>query len=692
MKKLKSSKKVKSKFKISACYIVKNEEKNLPRSIESLKSQVDEIIVVDTGSTDKTVEIAESTGAKVIKTVWQDDFSTPRNLAIENAGGDWIIFIDADEYFAKPKKVRSAIEKLSDTDAIFMLRIDIDEDNSNREINRDYYLRAFRNVEYLRYRGLIHENIENVNGGGFPYKKAGEDLTIYHTGYSTTIAENKLRRNLAIIEKEIEQVGVQLRHHIALVDCYFALDDYEKTLHHAKETLAAKIRPVTGLKILYRKTLTSMQKLNCPVEEMIKILNMAINDLPNDADFYIERGMLLYYLKRYDEAIADLRKSIDKSKNNPNLIKLARETINEIKIREGVNPVRKLKPSKKFKKSSVKISVCYIVKNEEKNLPHSLDSLKDQVDEIVIVDTGSTDNTIAIAESYGAKVFSSPWNNDFSTPRNMALKNATGDWIMFLDADEYFSEDTRHNIRSCIENADKHGREGILINLINIDVDKDNKVLDNTYLLRAFKNFDDCHYVGRIHEELRKGNGEPFSNVSLIPTNVLMLYHTGYSASINADKATRNLEMLLAELEITDHPERIYGYIAQCYNGLGRFKKAEKYAIMDIEGGRRETTFASSSYRILLNILAKDPKRAADRINYVARAVKDFPETPEFHAEQAECLALIKKYPEAIQEMEIAIRSFKNYNSLEPSMFTAKMAEIAKKRIELWRSKINAKD
>ena len=217
MRKLKSSKKSISKssakFKLSACYIVKNEEKNLSKSIESLKNQVDEIIVVDTGSTDKTIDIAKSYGAEVIETAWEDDFSTPRNLAIEKATGDWIIMIDADEFFIKPNKVRAAIEKLADNEVIFMMRIDIDEDDNNKELNRDYYLRAFRNVDYLRYRGLIHENIENINGGNYKYKMAGDDLTLYHTGYSSTKAESKLRRNLAIIQKEISETGIQLRHH-----------------------------------------------------------------------------------------------------------------------------------------------------------------------------------------------------------------------------------------------------------------------------------------------------------------------------------------------------------------------------------------------------------------------------------------------------------------------------------------------
>ncbi|MBR2179968.1 MAG: glycosyltransferase [Selenomonadaceae bacterium] len=705
MRKIKSTKKPilkskvgsTSKIKISACYIVKNEEKMLQCSIESLKSAVDEIIVVDTGSTDKTIEIAKSYGAKVIETTWQDDFSTPRNLAIDNATGDWIIFIDADEYFIKPNKVRSTIEKLSDTEAIFMLRIDVDEDNGGREINRDYYLRAFRNVDYLRYKGLIHENVENINGDGFSYKLAGDDLILYHTGYSATKAKSKLQRNLAILQTEIAKEGIQIRHHIALVDCYFALGDYEKVLQHAKEIIKTNSRPLTGLALFYRKTSFTMRKLNVSVKELMELLNEAIEAFPNDPEFRIERGMLLNYLQRYEEAAQDVRVTLKNADKKSGLIPLARDVLAEIerKLAE-VNTLRKLKPSKKIgsnkKASKLKISVCYIVKNEEHNLPRSIDSLKDQVDEIVVVDTGSTDNTIEVAKSYGAKVFESPWNNDFSTPRNMALDNATGDWIIFLDADEYFSEATAKNVRQVIEQSDKFGKNGLLVNLVNIDVDKDNKILDTTYILRMYRNIKEWRFVGRIHEELRKSGGGTIDKVSLVPTNKLELYHTGYSTSINADKARRNLELLLAELKLTDHPEKIYGYIAQCYNGLFDYENAEKYAIMDIDGGRRETTFASSSYRILLNILAKNPKRMEDRLKFVARAIQDFPETPEFYAEYAECLAAVKRYSEAIEEMEMALNKFVSYDSLEPMMFNEKMAEAAKKRLELWRKKLNAED
>ena len=130
----------------------------------------------------------------------------------------------------------------------------------------------------------------------------------------------------------------------------------------------------------------------------------------------------------------------------------------------------------------MKISAVYIAKNEEKNIARSLDSLKDSVDEFILVDTGSTDNTVNIFDKYGGKVFFLPWNNDFSIPRNMALSKATGDWIILLDADEYFSVETAKNLRMVIE--ENANVDGLLLNITNIDsfiIDADHSVSCTLY-------------------------------------------------------------------------------------------------------------------------------------------------------------------------------------------------------------------
>ena len=314
MRKLKPTKKAKSKLKISACYMVKNEENKLPRSLESVKSAVVEIIVVDTGSTDKTIEIAESYGAKVIQTPWKDDFSTPRNMAIDAATGNWIIFLDADEYFASPNKVRSAITKLADNTTIIIPRIDIDEDQ-DRELNHDWSMRIFRNVDYLRYRGLIHEHLTNIKDGKMPYTFGSSELTIYHTGYAASKIKQKLQRNLELIEQEEKTIGHRPQHDITLADCYMGLGDYEKVIHYVKKALNSSTKELTGRGRLYRNLMNAMRNLNQSDEEVLKVIEEAIKILPQLPEFYAERAITLCDLNRLDEAYDGFKKSLEMWEN-----------------------------------------------------------------------------------------------------------------------------------------------------------------------------------------------------------------------------------------------------------------------------------------------------------------------------------------------------------------------------------------
>ncbi|MEA5503229.1 glycosyltransferase [Halotia wernerae UHCC 0503] len=111
------------------------------------------------------------------------------------------------------------------------------------------------------------------------------------------------------------------------------------------------------------------------------------------------------------------------------------------------------------------LSLCMIVKNEEVVLPKCLSSVKDVVDEIVILDTGSSDRTPHIAEEFGAKVYKTQWCNDFSAARNASLKYVTGDWILVLDADETLTPSIVPQLKSAIQSE-----EYLLINLIRQEV------------------------------------------------------------------------------------------------------------------------------------------------------------------------------------------------------------------------------
>ena len=333
--------------------------------------------------------------------------------------------------------------------------------------------------------------------------------------------------------------------------------------------------------------------------------------------------------------------------------------------------------------NETKISACYIVKNESKNLRRSLSSLH-EVDEIIVVDTGSTDDTLEVAKEFGAKIFQETWQEDFSAARNVALSHATGDWIVFLDADEYFTDKTAKNLRIVIEKFNKTKVNGLLIYIVNVDEDKENEVIDTTFTMRIFRNLPGSKYVGKIHETL-KLNGFAFPKVMALPVKFLTIEHTGYSTEINKAKAERNLKILLAEMEKTDSPQGLYGYIAQCYYGLDDFPNAEKFAKMDIENGVPQSTFESRSYRILLNVLSGSSSRNSEKMEVLEKTIEKFPKIPEFRAELAEMYAAQSDYKKAVELMTRALDNYESYDEIEPFTFNDKLAAVARQHLYQWK-------
>ena len=127
----------------------------------------------------------------------------------------------------------------------------------------------------------------------------------------------------------------------------------------------------------------------------------------------------------------------------------------------------------------MKISACVIVKNEEKNIGQWLNNMRQIADEIIVVDTGSTDNTLTILEHAGITPYHFTWCNDFSAAKNYAIEQADGAWILFLDADEYFTTATLKRLRRDLEWYDRDKKAGLIFcRLINIDKDRDNKIVD----------------------------------------------------------------------------------------------------------------------------------------------------------------------------------------------------------------------
>lgn len=287
-------------IKITACVIVKNEAQNIGRWLECVRPIADEIIVVDTGSTDNTVELAEQDGVIVDHFAWCNDFAAAKNYALSKATGEWIIFLDADEYFSPAtapnvRKVIEAYQRNPKIVGIICQLVNIDKDNNNRFSGTASQVRVFRNLPSLRYVGKVHENLVNRQNGDRRFE-VSRDLEIYHTGYSSSIQRQKVERNLQILLAggETETEGNAL----AMMDCYYGLEDYDKAEQYARRAIKSCLRYI-GLETHPYETLISIYVKKGLLDKALTVIAEAKKAFPFAATFWVYEGICRYDLKDY---------------------------------------------------------------------------------------------------------------------------------------------------------------------------------------------------------------------------------------------------------------------------------------------------------------------------------------------------------------------------------------------------------
>jgi glycosyltransferase involved in cell wall biosynthesis len=185
--------------------IVKNEEENLPRALASVKGVADELIVVDTGSKDRTVEIAREFGARVFHFDWCDDFSAARNESLKHATKDYILWLDGDDEFQSnhPGELRKTLKKHRGKAFHFLVQLLFE----NRQ-DEYYQIRVFPRRKDILFEGRVHEQ-PNYSLRRSGIQSLATQLRIVHHGYnSPDVIVPKLERNLKILEAEqVEKKG-----------------------------------------------------------------------------------------------------------------------------------------------------------------------------------------------------------------------------------------------------------------------------------------------------------------------------------------------------------------------------------------------------------------------------------------------------------------------------------------------------
>lgn len=218
----------------------------------------------------------------------------------------------------------------------------------------------------------------------------------------------------------------------------------------------------------------------------------------------------------------------------------------------------------------MKLSICMMVRDEEELLPQALESVKLLADQIVIVDTGSSDRTVAIAQSFGAEVYHHPWTNNFSHHRNQSIEYATGDYVIILDADEKIIIDPKLTKEDINEWFEKTPGDVNSIALMVQDI-QDGKMMMCCNSARIFRK-GKIHYEGIVH------NQPKFTGPCGL-CHFMVLEHYGYGLAKDKMevKFKRTKKLLMKEHHANPDSYQVGFYLCQLYGQHGDIKDSIKW-------------------------------------------------------------------------------------------------------------------
>ncbi|MBT2287719.1 glycosyltransferase [Paenibacillus albidus] len=308
--------------RLSLCMIVKNEEKWLRVCLESVKDVVDEIIIVDTGSTDGTRKIAAELGAVIYDFNWNDSFAEARNYGLDRATGDWILWLDADEEIERSERDYLR-DILTAEDECYLGCIQLVNyyGSSPPDYNRSHLMnqyRLFRNDPKLRFRGAIHEQLD-VEGLNLTQRSIlALPVTLHHYGYMEEAVEvkGKKERNLYLLEKELEVEGHDpwLDYHYAseLYRCGKMVEAFERVNTSIGAFLKAEKKPPS---LAYKLKYSILLALGS-FEGGWPGIEFAIQMYPDYVDLHFYKGIILMKLQKFVAAIEVFQHCLELEENH----------------------------------------------------------------------------------------------------------------------------------------------------------------------------------------------------------------------------------------------------------------------------------------------------------------------------------------------------------------------------------------
>jgi glycosyltransferase involved in cell wall biosynthesis len=587
--------------RLSVCVIARDEEAVIGRCLESVQPAADQIVVVDTGSTDRTVEIAEGYGATIGHFTWCDDFAAARNLSLELATGDWILWLDADDYLlpADLQKVTKA-KALSVDQAFYFTLINEGDDRS-----RFRQVKMFPNRPEIRFERPVHETVvPALTRLGIPLRST--DAEVRHTGYAVkAVTESKKAYYQELMLKWLADHPEDYQTCFRIGHTFYSNGDRGRAREYFDRILRVgrdRVEPVFDFR------LAATFSGRCLLEEgqyeqAISLLEQARELKSDDALMLLSLGDAYTKLGQYERAV-ELLQAAQQGQIDPFFPLDARniEYATQFFLGQGCRELGRVKEAQEAfgragelmpereeaqlameqlsreipadpepeavpagsRGGEKRLSLCMIVRDEEERLGNCLESVQGLVDEIVVVDTGSVDRTVEVAERYGARIGHFPWCDNFSAARNVSLELATGDWILWLDADDLLPAEEHARIRHLTE----QGRDKCYFFVLDDQGYEQVSCLQ----MRLFPNLPGVTFEMPIHEQVTPSLAR--LGIEMVSTDIRVV-HTGYTTP-DVVRAKKDRYLGIMEQWLEEHPENyiVRSHVALTYHTTGHLDEA----------------------------------------------------------------------------------------------------------------------
>ena len=438
--------------RITGCILARNEEARLDAALASLRGWVDQLLVIDHGSTDGTAAVARAAGAEVLLAGAAEDYDQLRNVAVEHATGEWLFYLDADERV--PDRLAAALPRLlRDHGAEFAaLYLPFRHHFCGHWLRHRGWWPGYTRPQLLKrgcfqFQPGLHCRVQ-VSGTSFHLPASDPELALLHHPYPD------LEAYMTRLNAETDREARALRLAGAPATWEAHLAHFVRDWQAAYERGEAAREGLSGFVLSF---LTGFYGFACRAKlwDLHRQSSTSVAPGPLPASV----GEMLQFMARVEREGAAAWLTADAGEPLPGDplpsgwldLKEADETY--LTTAEAEEEGLPRTPG---------ITACILARNEERRIEAALQSLAGWVDQILVIDDGSTDRTVEIARQYGAEILPAACALNFDAVRNLAIEHAQGDWIYYLDADERVPAALARTLRSFLA---EHGERYAAVSL-----------------------------------------------------------------------------------------------------------------------------------------------------------------------------------------------------------------------------------